>query len=459
MRESRHDVPLEALEAPTHQEVAQDVLAKFRELSPRYWGWVTILAFLFLLGIVGFAVRLTGGFADRAHWGYLAATESFILSTFFALPIVSAGLRLTKANWRRPFTRLTEIMAVTGVLMTLILIPLLAALPPMAGRLTIWFNFPLGAPDLWDYLAYGGLAVIGLFFLWTVALPDLAAARDHLPPSTRQRVISFLSLGWTGHLRQWRVHRLAVLTFGGFFLMYYPLAQTLMSSDFYASLVPGWKDAIFPATQTLGGIQGAAALTIVMMYVMRRIGGYEKYFSLDQFWALSKPLLALSILWFYFWWSSFITFWYGRQPAESAIIRFQDLDPYRWALVISFLLNFVGPLVALIWNPVRKSIWGPSLVAAGILLGTLVSQVRFYAASFSVPNPTASILNPVPPPAWPGAADILIVLGGIAGCLLMFLLVSKIIPVISIWEVAEGLHLVKVRKFFGRQVRVIAKSH
>jgi hypothetical protein len=39
------------------------------------------------------------------------------------------------------------------------------------------------------------------------------------------------------------------------------------------------------------------------------------------------------------------------------------------------------------------------------------------------------------------------------------MLVSKIIPVVSIWEVSEGLYLVKVRKFFGRYARVIAKSH
>ena len=41
----------------------------------------------------------------------------------------------------------------------------------------------------------------------------------------------------------------------------------------------------------------------------------------------------------------------------------------------------------------------------------------------------------------------------------LFVLVSKLIPVISIWEIGEGLRLVKVRKFYGRYLRVIAKSH
>ena len=39
------------------------------------------------------------------------------------------------------------------------------------------------------------------------------------------------------------------------------------------------------------------------------------------------------------------------------------------------------------------------------------------------------------------------------------MLVSKIVPVISMWEVGEGLRLTKVRRYLNRQVRVIAKSH
>lgn len=456
--DAHHHVPVEA---PTHREVAHDVLARFQDLGPRYWGWITVLAFLFLLGIVGLVIRLTAGFENEArpNWGYTAATVSFILTTFMALPIVSAGLRLAKANWRRPFTRITENMAVTGILITLMLIPLLIALPPLEGRLDIWFDFPMGAPDLWNYLAFGGLTLIGLCLMWTVALPDLAAARDHLPPSGRQRVISLLSLGWVGHVRQWRVLRMGALTFGAFFLLYYPMVQTLMVSDFHAGLLPSWKDAIFPATQVISGLQGAAALLLVTMYLMRRIGGYEQYFGLDQFWSLAKPLLAFSLLWFYFWWASFISFWYGRQPGETALMQYLMVETYRVPMMLSFLLNFIGPLVALVWNPVRQSIWGPTIVAAGILLGNMINSVRLYVSAYAVPDPTQFVLAPLPAAQLPGAPDILIMLGALSGCVLLFMLVSKIIPVVSIWEVGEGLHLVKVRRFFGRYVRVIAKSH
>jgi hypothetical protein len=447
---------------PTHQEVAQDVLERYRVVDQRYWRWVSVLTLLFVAGIVGFILRLNDGFGDeaRSNWGYLVATLSFLLSTFLAMPILSAGLRLAKANWRRPFTRINENMAITGLLIYLMLIPALLALPDTEGRLSIWFEFPhwmafKGA----NLMVWGTLVLIGLSLLWLVALPDLAAVRDHVPNSRRARVTRFLSLGWTGSLRQWRVLHSGALLFGAFFLLLYPTTQTLMQSDFQAGLLPGIKDAIAPATAIINALQGAVALTLVVMYVMRRFGGYERYFGIDQFWSLSKPLLAFSLLWFYFWWASFITFWYGRQPGESELLKLLILDSYRNPLMISFFLNFIGPLVALVWNPVRKSIWGPTLVASGILVGGLINHIRWYVSAFSVTDPGQHVLSPIPPGQLPTASDALIVVGGISGCILLFMLISKLIPVISIWEVGEGLHLVKVRKFFGRYVVVIAKSH
>lgn len=456
-----HNGELEIGPLPTHREVTRDVLGRFQELSPRYLAWVTVLSFLFIVGLVAFVINLNKGFGDanRANWGYFVATLAFIVTTFTAMPVISAGLRLTKANWRRPFTRVTENMAITGLLVVLMLIPALMALPPLQGRLTIWFEWPQGAPGLWDVIGYGTLALIGLVLLWIVAIPDLAAARDHLPNSNRQRIIKWMSLGWVGGLRQWRVLYQGAMLAGALYLLTYPLVQTLMVSDFHHGLIPGLKDAIIPATVVVNGLQGAVGLTLVTMYIMRRWGGYEKYFSIDQFWALAKPLLSFSLLWFYFWWASFITFWYGRQPGESEVLRFLVLDEYRIPLTISFFLNFIGPLIALVWNPVRRSIWGPSLVGAGVLIGAMVSQVRLYVSAFSVTDPGQHVLIPRPPTQIPGTLDYLMIIGAISGCILLFLLISKIIPVVSIWEVSEGLRLVKVRRYLNRYARVIAKSH
>ncbi len=448
-------------EPPSHREVALDALAKHQQVTPAYWRWVLLLGALSLLGVVGFVIRAGDGFDEIKPWGYHVGTMAFIFSTFTAAPIVSAGLRLTKAHFRRPITRIAELHALSGLIVLLMLIPALRALPTLIGRPDIWFDFGLGSPDSWELVAMAAMLLAGVLLLWVVALPDLAAVRDHMPPSARQRLASMLSLGWVGNLRAWRVHYMGSLVLGGSFLLLYPLIQTLFSSDFHLSLVPGLKDAIFPATMTLVGMQGAVATTIVAMFIVRRFGGYEQYIGVDQFWALSKPLLAFSLLWFYFWWASFLTFWYGRTPAEVSILQLLFLGPYKFVFMASLILNFLGPLLALMWNPVRRSVWGPTIVSVGILIGTWLNSMRIYASAASVRSEEVfgHYLETVPPMQWPDLADVMLSVGAISASALVFLLAAKIVPVISIWEVGEGLRLVKVRRYYHRWVRVIAKSH
>ena len=450
------------LEGLSPREVATDLLARVRETGARYWSWVAILAVLSGLGIVGLLIRLSGGFdsEDRPGYGYLAATVAYLTTVFMGAPLVAAGQRFVKSQWRRPITRVAELWGLVGMLALLLILPALAALPTHIGRTTIWFDWQSFAPFGWDTVSMATMALVGLTFLWSAALPDLAAIRDHLPRSRRQRLVAVLSLGWKGNVRQWRVLYPAILILGAFYLMLYPLIQTLVSSDLSAGLLPGLKDAIYPAFQTLQGLQAGIAVTLVTMFVLRRTGGYGRYIGTDQFWALSKPLLATSLLWFYFWWATFLTFWYGRQPSELALIDLIMFGTYRIPFLMAFFLNFLIPVVGLIWNPVRRSVWGPTLIGLSILIGTFFNQVRMYVSAYSIPDSELGhhALGAIPAGQLPQVPDVLIAMGAVSGAVLLFMLASKLVSPVAIWEVGEGLHLSRVRPFLATHLRVIARS-
>ncbi len=458
MHGNGHHEPLP--QPPSHQEVARETMGKFAAVGSGYLLSLLITGILAIVGIIGLVIRISGGFDDRAAWGYHAGTMNFLLSTLVAMPIISAGLRLTKAHFRRPITRLAELGALSGIVMFIMLIFALQVLPTLEGRPDLWFDFPLGSPDAWEYIGVIAMVLSALLLAWTVALPDLAAARDHLPASFRQRLAAGLSVGWVGNLRAWRVQYAASLVLGAIFLLTYPLVHTMFSSDFHAGLVPGLKDAIFPATVTVIGLQGAVATLIIVMFVVRQ-AGYKDYIGVDQFWALSKPLLAFSLMWFYFWWASFLTFWYGRTDSEIGVINLLFLGPYKYVFATSMFLNFLGPLIALVWNPVRRSVWGPTVVSVGILIGTWLNCMRIYVSAASVPDSElfGHVLHVVPAAIWPDIADIMVTVGAVAAAAFLMLLAAKVVPVISMWEIGEGLRLVKVRRYYGRWVRVIAKSH
>ncbi len=407
-----------------------------------------VLALLLLLGVVGFVMRLGD---DRTKWGYFAATFAFLFTVAQTAPLVSVALRIARNHWRRPLARASELFAVVGVFNLLLYIPLLLLLPSLEGRKTIWilgaWPFPSYTPHIYDTLALVGLVVLGLLLLWTAAVPDFAAARDQ---RGGRGLYVFLALGWRATRRQWRLQRALLSLFGGFYFMDVVTTHFLIASDFSMGLVPGWVDAIYPTFHALGGLQAGIAITLVAMYLLRTVGGYREYLPMESFWGLSKILLALSLLWFYFWFSGFITFWYGRLPVEQKLLELLMFGPYFIPFVLAFGLSSILAVGLLIWNPLRKSPGALAAISVMILAGAFFNHIRLYVGPWSIQDVTAHELERVPAFVGPGLPDLFIMVGGIAGAILVYLLATRLVPVISIAEMKE-LRLYQVPRMLVRR--------
>ena len=450
----------------TPSGVNRDLLDTHQRTSDMYWRAVALCGVLFLLGVIGFIMRLSGGFSDKAVWGYYAAIFAFILTTAQAAPMVAIVPRLAKGHWRRPISRAAELWTLVGLFNLLLFIPLLWVLPSLEdGRRTLWFfdpgEVPRYSPHIWATLALLGLVLTGLMLLWVSSLPDLASLRDN-STGWRQRWAARLAPNWQGTSKQWNFlyHRLGIL--GAFYFMMLVFVHFLIAVDFAMALVPGWIDALFPATHAANALQAGVATMLLTMFFLRQFGGYKDYIGLDQFWGLGKLLFALSLLWFWFWFSSFIILWYGKKPNEQSALELMMVGPYLASFMASFILNFVVPLFTMIWNPLRKSMWGPPLIATSVLIGTLFDRIRLYVAAYSVPGIGDPLvdkheLGQIPAANLPDVADVFIIVGAIGGSILVYLLATRLIPVVSIWEQKELL-LYRVHKPFHRtEVMVLGK--
>ena len=455
----------------TQAGISRDLLEKHQGSSGLFKGAVALFALLFILGVVGFILRVSDGVSDKAIWGYYAAVFAFILTTAQAAPMVAIAPRIAKAHWRRPISRAAELWTAVGLFNLLLFIPLLWVLPSLEDkRRSLWFfgsGEPVNAfsPHIWATVALVALVITGLALLWVSSLPDLALVRDH-SSGWRQRWAGRLAGRWSGTSRQWHVvyHRMGVL--GAFYFMMLVFVHFLISVDFVMALVPGWIDALFPATHAANALQAGVATMLLTMFFLRQFGGYKEYITLDQMWGLGKLMFALSLLWFWFWFSSFIILWYGKKPNEQAALELLMVGPYLPAFYASFIMNFFVPFITMIWNPLRKSLWGPPLIATSVLVGTFFDRVRLYVSAYSIPG----IGDPEVPKheltleqvegmsaVMPGLPDVLIVMGAISGSILVYLLATRILPAINIWEQKELL-LYKVHKPFHRtEVMVLGK--
>jgi len=73
----------------TAEALTQDVVAKVK--GSRFGALFAISGILFVIGIVGVFMRISGGYADRSQWGFYAATWAWLASTACAAPMARIG--------------------------------------------------------------------------------------------------------------------------------------------------------------------------------------------------------------------------------------------------------------------------------------------------------------------------------------------------------------------------------
>ncbi len=428
---------------PMTPEVATRGVRAFMQ-RPAPAATLAVLGILAIVGLAALIAKVMGGPLPYTKWGYPAATLAFLASTAQAMPMLAFASRLARGYWAVPLRRIAELGALSGLVTTPLFILLLFQLPDFYGRPSIWFDWP-GSPQLWDSIMMALLTFTGLAIVYFSSRPDRSLLSGRTDPA------------WFGTGRQWDVLSVGLVVLGAFYLMVYVFVHLFIVSDLAISLVPGWHSAVFPPYHAISGLQGGLATTLLVGGALRRFGGLDRYIGLPAFWGASKLLLGLSLLFFYLTWSEFITYWYGRTPEERFLLDLFMFGPYLALFILSLCMNFVFPLLLLIWNPIRVSIRGPIFVAAIIFLGNLIDRIRIYVASWSVAGPVGPHYEFAPPAYLPEVGDILVLVGGVSAVAFIYLLALRMIPPISLWEFKSSLLLTGEQPFLRTKVAVVAK--
>jgi len=463
MADHAHAAPTGHPAAPeiTVRQTIEDATRRALSTGARFATIDVVLGILGAIGLLALVLNaIIEGFSDLEPWGYTAMVAGYLMSAFLAAPILAVLLRLTRSDWRRPLSRIAEIQAAAGIVVLILYIPIFLTVPRAEGRFTVWVDWPWGAPNFFNLVVLALLVFAGYAFLYISSIPDFAIVRDR----SRDDVARFeqyerLANGWRGSIRQWSVHRAGIGVLGASYLILYIWTVSLFFWDYGLSLLPSWRSSVFPAFATMSSLQSGLALIIVTMYILRRWGGLEDYLTWDYFWSISKLLLTTSLLWFYLWFSEFMIYWYGRLPGEINVLETVMFGVYLVPMMITLALNFIIPLFALMWNKVRKTVAGPTLVACGVLVGMMFDRLRIFGAAFGSEDPFAHTLEDDHLPGFlvPSVLDILIVVGAIAAAIFCVRLALRFVPLPSIWEVSGGIGLRIRRQYLNHPVTVIAK--
>jgi molybdopterin-containing oxidoreductase family membrane subunit len=363
-------------------------------------------------------------------WGIYITNFVFFIGLSHAGTLISAILRLCKAEWRRAITRCAEVLTVLVLFigMSNIILDL-----GREDRLLNVLKHPhLRSPLLWDVISVSTYLIASSIYLFLPLIPDIALMRDCT--TKRRWFYRTLALGWSGTPGQWRVLERAITVMAVIVLPIAVSVHTVVSWVFGMTIQPMWHSTIFGPYFVAGAIFSGIAALIVTMAVLRWAYGLGEYFKEVHFRNLGALLLVMTLLWFYFTFSEFLTTYYGGEPVHMRVFDAKLWGPYAplfWGMV---LCCFIIPFGILAPNRTRNI---PGTVIASIFVMIGMWLERYLIVVPTLINPRLPIARGVYYPTW---VELSLTAGCFAAFILLYALFSKVFPIISVWEIREGRH-------------------
>lgn len=397
-----------------------------------YWA-VAVLIGLILWGAAAYAVQFTQGLGvtglnQPVGWGFYVTNFVFFIGISHAGTLISAILRLSKAEWRRPITRMAEV--ITCMVLFIGAGQILVDLGRPDRMMNVILHGRYQSPLLWDATSISAYLTASLTYLYLPMIPDIAILRDRL--EKRKLLYSVLALGWTGTEYQQRVLNRAIAIMAVLVIPIAVSVHTVVSFVFSMTLQPSWHSTIFGPYFVVGAIFSGIAGLIITMIVFRKAYGLQYYLKPIHFKYLGQLLLVMALLWFYFTFAEYLTGYYGSEPEEMKVFWAKFTGPFWpffWTMV---LCNFVIPLAFL--ASLKKHTIGKVLIAS------VAISIGMWLERFIIVVPTLSFPRLPFPEAvyWPSWVEWGETAGSFGLFGLFYLLFTKFFPIISIWEIREG---------------------
>jgi Ni/Fe-hydrogenase subunit HybB-like protein len=432
---SEHDIA-----AKSAQQLNDEMLSSLRTPTWKWYGLAIFLGAIVAWGTAAFTYQVmtdlsVTGLDRPVMWGIYIANFVFWVGLSHSGTMVSAILRLSQANWRRPILRAAEAMTVFSITVAG-LFPVIHLgrnwvvyyFFPYPNQRGLWPNFR--SPLLWDATAITTYIIGSSLFLYLGMLPDLAVVRDRAT-GWKKKIYAVLAMGWSGTAREWVVFRQASTLMAALIIPVAVSVHSIVAWDFAVTIIPGWHSTIFPPYFVIGAITSGVAAVITLMVIIRRVFHLEDYLTPQHFDNMGKLLLVICLLWAYAYFVEVQTTWYGHEPIEWEVWSFSYGKYTPW-LILMLIGNAILPIFALCFKKVRRSV-------RAMLVITLLVNVGMFIERYFIIIPSLSHKNM--PFVWgtysPSWVELSVTAAAFAGFTLMYVLFAKFFPMVAVTDVRE----------------------
>jgi len=416
--------------------VGDDILLRpLVNTSARYY--FVVLFLLSLMGWGAYALFVqtrdglgVTGLTRPTFWGVYITNFVFFIGISHAGTLISAILRVTGAEWRRPITRAAE--AITVFALCIGAPQVLLDLGRIDRIPNVMLNSQFQSPLLWDVSCITTYMAGSITYLWLPMIPDLAICRDRFPASMhfRKFFYSCLALGWKGTDRQKHVLERAI---GIMAVVIIPVAvsvHTVVAFIFSMTIQPMWHSTVLGPYFVIGAIFTGIASLLIAMAVLRKVYHLEKYFQDVHFDYLGQLLILMVLLWVYATLAEYLTTFYGAEPAHMSVFYTKftgSFAPIFWTMVVCCL---VIPLPILIF---RRTVTGTVIASLAINVGMWLERYTIVVPTLT--NPRLPYQVQIYHPTW---VEVALTVASFAMLIFLYAIFVKLFPIVSIWEIQEG---------------------
>jgi molybdopterin-containing oxidoreductase family membrane subunit len=403
--------------------------------GPWYYLCICLLFAVFAWGIYSWSYQIRNGLGvtgmnNPIFWGIYIANFVFFIGISHAGTLISAILRVTGAEWRKPVTRCAEAITVFALMVGPINVIIDMGRVDRVLNVLPFIKFGrFESPLLWDVCCITIYLLGSITFLYLPLIPDIAMLRDKIKKN--RWLYRILALGWTGSPRQKRVLEIlmSIMT-----ILIIPIAvsvHTVVSWVFAMTIQPMWHSTIFGPYFVVGAIFSGIASLIIAMAILRKALHLEDYLKPIHFNYLGILLLTMALLWFYFTFAEYLTTFYGAEPEHMEVFYAKLGGEYTVMFIVMVLTCFVIPFILLAPSKFR-TITGTVVASVCINIGMWLERFLIVAPTLS--RPRLPYGHGIYHPTW---VEFSIFAGEIAGLCLLYFLFVKFFPIISIWELRE----------------------
>ena len=432
----------------TQRQINEDLLSSVLHTPRWWWPAVIVTTVIFLTGMGAFGYMLNQGVGVTGlnrpvFWGVYMVNFVFFIGISHAGIMISAILRLTQAEWRRPVTRAAEVLTVFSLMSALMAAPLVHVGRPWRADLWVFpYDFARGvwinirSPFIWDPSAVMTYLTASSLFVFIALIPDLAVVRDRATGLTR-KFYAVMAMGWRGTPRQWKLQAIAGILLSALVLPVFVSVHSIVSWDFAVQIGPeAWHSTIFAPYFIIGAIHSGVSAVATLMVIMVWVWGWDKYLKPDHLDAIGRLLIIVATTWFFFF---FLEWVYALYTLEDAELAMRDLQVFQWpwsALFIVFLVTaYFIPVPMWLFKSIRRSYFWMFVTTILVNIGMWLE--RFLIIVPGTMRRSEFIFD------WgsyhPSLVEILMVIMTFAWVVLGMLVFTKLFPLIPLFDVKEGM--------------------